>query len=93
MDPRKAATVSSPDLLKAFREGTGGAGEVPDTPLLIWLSLANGSTGDVEVLEYEMRHLENALDELRVHLKKGDGHAGFIVVGIVKPESVSQLEQ
>lgn len=86
MDPRTSAKVTAPDLLKAFREETGGVGEaVADVELRIWV--AYGS----DEVNYENFPLTN--DGMTAALKlasgylRDEGHTVILVVAKEQPES------
>lgn len=93
MDPRKAATVTDPELLKAFREDTEGVGEgtEEETPLKVFLTLFDREDDDPETTEFELHQLDHVLELLRDHLRKGGSRGGAIVIDTFQPELVSEF--
>lgn len=102
MDPRKAARVTTPDLVSAFEEGSGGAGKRDDTQceLLVFLLLGHNDVGPMESHIFKLVEMDEALDMMRVHLEHGYKYTAAVGVDIKPPKwfaerehtSVSQLE-
>ena len=90
MDPRTAAKVSSPDLLKAFNEGRGlePADGDEETISVYVLKFVNGRC--VEVCEFLLEALDAALAEVKHHLAKGSKHD---VLLMVDPDELPGVEE
>jgi len=94
MDPRTAATVTAPDLLHAFEEGSGGVGKNDvETSLRVFLTLFDRDENDSEATEYPLEQLDVALHDLRVWLQKGGPRGGAVVIDTFMPDVLSQIEQ
>jgi hypothetical protein len=99
MDPRKAATVTSPDLLAAFRQDTAGVGEASSSPLRVWVVLFTDE-GTTEKFDLPLTEYDEAMERVRRHLFSGDNRGVAVVVSEQEPElfidaldDISQLEQ
>lgn len=96
MDPKKAATVTNPDLTRAFEEGSGGAGKAPaDTsPFKVYLQLLEKDSAEPPAFtEYPLADLEQAIDDLRAWMKLGPNHGAAIVIDTAPPVILSELHE
>lgn len=87
VDPRTAAKVTSPDLVKAFQEGHGMTKaelEPSNTPPRVWLVLVIGD--ELTKASFDFDQLAVAMSVVENHLKKGDGHAAAVAVQVLPPE-------
>ena len=90
MDPRTAAKVTAPDLLKAFNEGRG-TDEPVDTEMLnvYVVKLIDGKA--VETCEFVLEALDAALAEVAHHVRHGRGYDAVLLVDTEEPESFKAI--
>lgn len=93
MDPKTAATVTSPDLLKAFQEGHGLELDDDGPGIKAWVVFLR----DNKVIRAaEFAHLVKAWTDVETHLLNGEGYAVGIVMSAHHPaeiETVSDASQ
>jgi len=91
MDPRTAAKVTAPDLLKAFNEGRGVDAEdqdsVPEEGPKVWVVFLIDQ-GQMRVKAYPVTAIVDAMDDVKEHLELGEGHAVFVAVSAQVPVAV-----
>lgn len=102
MDPKTSAKVTSPDLLAAFAEGMGDAGDAPPDSgaMRIWLVLFVDPDGAESATAYRLDEWDKVFAAVREHLDKGKGHGVAMVVSDTQPDlfddalnDISQIEQ
>lgn len=92
MDPRTAAKVTAPDLVKAFNEGRGSEdGSEPVEPRA-WVAFFSVDRIVDRVVEYPLDQLTVALEDVRVHLAAVEGNAVLITTGLEPDEFVATMQ-
>lgn len=88
MDPKTAATVTAPDLLKAFQEGHGLELDNVGDGIKAWvLFLVDNKV----VRASEFRAISLALHEVETHLMNGEGYAVGIVMSSHHPAEIEAV--
>lgn len=90
MDPRTSATVTAPDLLKAFEEGAGQPMTDVETTMRVFV-LFTVDENVTSIEEYRMHELDGALEVAKVHLKKGPKHGVMMVTAMQEPALVKEV--
>lgn len=93
MDPRTAAKVTAPDLLKAFTEGTGREPEDSgNQQVMVWLILTKGD--DVlQLLTYDITRLGEAMTLAGNHLCNVEDAAALFFTGTEEPAIVDDARK
>lgn len=96
MDPRKSATVTAPDLVKAFDEGRGLVDEekavAATNPNRIWLVLLIDEEV-IEATDFPAVELPTAMESVTAHLRNGATYAAVILVGPSQPDLFTDAVQ
>lgn len=93
MDPRTAAKVTAPDLLKAFTEGTGQpVDDEAVSDMKAWVIFTNGDDV-VSMTVYPLDRLEVAMYDAIGHLRSGDDVGVMFFVGTEEPPIVDDARQ
>lgn len=86
MDPRKAAKVTAPDLLKAFQEGTGRAPEEGSGEERVFVMLVAADDTPIGSAVWPLSEMGFALAAVSKHLMRGAGYAAALIVATEPPE-------
>ena len=89
MDPKTAAKVTTPELLKAFQEGHGLDLDNVGTKVKAWVAFI---TDGVVVRAAEFEEIMVALVEAEIHLLGGEGRSVGIVMSSHHPAEQPVLE-
>lgn len=92
MDPRTAAKVTTPDLLKAFNEGRGIEDDA-ESPVSAWVTFLTADRMVLRVVEYPLDQIATALADVRVHLEEVAGNAVLITTGTEPDPFVAEMQQ
>lgn len=95
MDPRTSSKVTSPDLLTAFAEGRGDAGEAPPDSgkSRIWLVLFTDPDGADATFVFQLDEWDKVFEEVQRHMAKGVGRGAAMVISETEPDLYNDAQQ